>query len=393
MEFSTNFERIDELILSFLRGKITFEEKQGLKDWLSEDNANKEYFREIYLLWKACSIADLNHQNEKVAESLKKVHYKIFEAEKETPFSYKRTAGYIAFSKLRLVAAILLILGLGAFFSYFLVKDENKNVLSSLNEIKVPLGSKSIVVLPDKTEVWLNAGTKLTYSRTYGEKSREVNLEGEGYFKVVKMQKKPFIVHTQRANIKALGTEFNVKAYPEENTIETILVKGSVVINKITGVENDQNSKSIVLKPGQKVLIFKDEKIENVIQDERLVATNNPTSVKVSALPARISRKEMVPEISNTNVETSWKDQSWVIQGEELKDLFVKIGRRYNVTIELKDKELERYKFSAIIENETLEQVFDVMALTIPLTYNIEKGFVVITLNQKLEKKYKRAYF
>jgi transmembrane sensor len=392
MEFSNNFEPIDELVLSFLKGTITPEEKQHLKDWLSEDNANKEYFKEIYLLWKACSISDLNRNDEKIAEILQKVHYKIFEVERDYSSSSKYSPGYIILSKFKLVATILLTLGLGAIFSYLLIKNGGKDQLVSLNEIKVPFGSKSIVVLPDKSEVWLNAGSKLTYSWTYGEKLREVNLEGEGYFKVTKMPKKPFIVHTQQANIKALGTEFNVKAYPEENTIETILVNGSVVINKISNVENDQNSKSIVLKPGQKVLIFKDEKAEKVIKNDSLAVANNPVGAKGSTLPAKIARKEMVPEISDTEVETSWKDKSWVIQGEELKDLLVKIGRRYNVTIDLKDKELERYKFSAIIENETLEQVFDVMGLTIPISYNIEKGFVVITLNQKLEKKYKRAY-
>jgi len=392
MEFSNKFEPIDELVLSFLKGTITPEEKQHLKDWLSEGNANKEYFKETYLLWKACSISDLNRNDEKIAEILQKVHYKIFEVERDYSSSSKYSPGYIILSKFKLVATILLTLGLGAIFSYLLIKNGGKDELVSLNEIKVPFGSKSIVVLPDKSEVWLNAGSKLTYSWTYGEKLREVNLEGEGYFKVTKMPKKPFIVHTQQANIKALGTEFNVKAYPEENTIETILVKGSVVINKISNVENDQNSKPIILRPGQKVLIFKDEKTEKVIKNDSLVVANKPVGAKVSTLPARIARKEMVPEISNTEVETSWKDKSWVIQGEELKDLLVKIGRRYNVTIDLKDKELERYKFSAIIENETLEQVFDVMGLTIPISYKIEKGFVVITLNQKLEKKYKRAY-
>ena len=393
MEHLSNFEPIDELILSFLRATITSEEKQYLKTWLSENDANKQHFREIYLLWKAGSISDLNLRDEKITASLQKAHYKIFEVEKGSSLSIEPGGNYIIFSKLKLTAVIIIALGLGSFLSYLLLSSGNQKDSFSLNEIKVPLGSRSVIILPDKTEVWLNAGSKLTYSKDYGEELREVNLEGEGYFKVAKMPQKPFIVHTQRANIKALGTEFNVKAYPEENTIETILVKGSVVVNKIPDAENDQNNKSIVLKPGQKVLIFKGEAKYKVIKRDSLIAANNSTGNKPSSLPSSIIKKEMQPELTNTEVETSWKDPTWVIQGEELKDLLIKVGRRYNVSIYIKDSELERYKFSAIIENETLEQLFDVMSLAIPLSYNIEKGKVEIMLNKKLEKKYKKAYY
>lgn len=392
MEYPANFEAIDEIIISFLRSTISLEEKQFLKDWLSENNSNKEYFREIYLLWKAGSISDLNLRNEKISDTLHKVHYKIFEAEKNSSPSGILVPNYILLSKFNLAAVIIIMLGLGGFLSYFLLKPGSKEDSLSLNVIKVPLGSKSVVVLPDKTEVFLNAGSKLSYSKAYGEKLREVDFEGEGYFKVAKMPQKPFIVHTRRANIKALGTEFNVKAYPDENTIETILVKGSVVVNKITGSGNDQNSKSIVLRPGQKVLIYKDEAKSEIADKENRVISNN-ASEKTTSLTVPEEKKELKPEVANTEVETSWKGPNWVIQGEELKELMVKIGRRYNVSINLKDKELERYKFSAIIENETLEQVFDLMSLTIPLSYNIEKGLAVISLNKKLERKYKRAYY
>ena len=100
----------------------------------------------------------------------------------------------------------------------------------------------------------------------------------------------------------------------------------------------------------------------------------------------------MNPQASDTEIETSWKDPNWVIQGENIKDLFIKLGRRFNVSINLLDKDLEKYKFSGIIQSETLEQVFDLMSFTIPMSYYIEKGKVDISLNYKLENKYKRAY-
>lgn len=391
MEYPVNFESVDELIWSFLKGTITPEEKRNLKAWLSESSSNREYFREIYLLWKAGSVLDLNRRDEKITTALHHVHSQILEGEKDSAV-YKPSGKYVVLSKLKLAAVIIITLGLGSLMSYLFLDNSSSIDSLAINVIKVPLGSKSIVVLPDKTEVCLNAGSKLTYSKAYGEKFREVNFEGEGYFKVAKMPQKPFIVHTKRANIKALGTEFNVKAYPEENTIETILVKGSVIVNKIQNSGDDKNSQSIVLKPGQKVLIYKDETKPETDTKEKQGAVNNARE-NTSSTTAKLARKELEPITANAEVETSWKEPSWVIQGEGIEELFVKIGRRYNVTIDLKDKELDQYKFSAIIKNETLEQVFDLMSLTIPLSYKIEKGYVAITLNKKLEKQYKRAYY
>lgn len=380
-----NFENIEDLILSFLRGTITPEEKGYLKAWLAEDKANKEYFRETYLLWKASSIADQNIDTHKINQAFQKTNYKIFETEKEELLN--DADGRLRLTVFKLAASLFIALGIGALLSYMFVQrniTQNENI--TISEINVPLGSKSKITLPDQTVVWLNAGSKLTYNKAYGRKLREVNLEGEGYFKVAKQAGKPFIVHTSKANIKALGTEFNVKAYPDENTIETILVEGSVLVNKISANEGSGGEeKSIVLKPGQKVLIYKNK------PQETIAAPLDDNSSQKSVIIAR-ARKEMSPLSTDAEVETSWKNASWVIQGENLKDLLIKVGRRFNVSIYLDDTELNKYKFSGIIESETLEQVFDYMSLTIPMSYTIEKGKVEIKLNKKLEMQYKGAY-
>jgi ferric-dicitrate binding protein FerR (iron transport regulator) len=379
-----NFENIEDLIFSFLRSTITPKEKGYLKAWLAEDKANKDYFREIYLLWKAGSIADQNLDTHKINQAFQKTNYKIIEAEKDDLLN--DSDGRIRLTFFKLAASLFVALGIGALLSYMFVQGSiSRNDNSIISEINVPLGSKSKITLPDKTVVWLNAGSKLTYSKAYGKKLREVNLEGEGYFKVAKNADKPFIVHTSKANIKALGTEFNVKAYPDENTIETILVEGSVVVNKVSASEQDEEDKSIVLKPGQKVLIYKS------MPQETIASTANDNLSPKSVTITRV-RKEMSPLSTDAEVETSWKNASWVIQGESLKELLVKIGRRFNVSIDLKNSELNKYKFSGIIESETLEQVFDYMSLTIPMSYSIEKGKVEIKLNKKLEIKYKDAY-
>ena len=90
-------------------------------------------------------------------------------------------------------------------------------------------GSRSRSLLPDGTTVWLNAGSKLYYENDFNG-TREVRLEGEAFFDVVKQTDRPFIVHTSGIDIKVLGTAFNVKSYPEDKTVETTLYRGLVQV-------------------------------------------------------------------------------------------------------------------------------------------------------------------
>jgi transmembrane sensor len=391
MNSDNTFGQIDELILAFLQERISPEGFAQLKNWLASDKANKDYFKKNYMLWKAGGVSGQNE--EKANKAFLKLYLKTFGTGKKELTAFNEKNHYIRVSWFKIAALVFLSICTGAVISYLSLKPP-LDVDIARNEINVPLGSKSRIVLPDCTEVWLNAGSKLSYSMSYGKKLREVNLVGEGYFKVAKMHEKPFIVHTSKANIKALGTEFNVKAYPDENIIETILVKGKVEVDKITepgGLKSSKSEKSIVLIPGQKVLIYKNNIPRDTSKLVPSVSMKNQASNKRTSAQ-RIENNEMNPQSSDAEVETSWKDPNWVIQGENVKELFIKLGRRYNLSIVLLDNKLDKYKFSGIIQSETLEQVFDLMSLTIPMSYAIEKGKAEISLNPKLENKYKRAY-
>ncbi|MEP6750604.1 MAG: FecR family protein, partial [Bacteroidota bacterium] len=81
------------------------------------------------------------------------------------------------------------------------------------NTVSTRKGSKSNIQLPDGTMAWLNADSKLTYDESFSGDFREVSLEGEAYFDVVKDKSRPFIIHTKTIDIKVLGTAFNVRAY------------------------------------------------------------------------------------------------------------------------------------------------------------------------------------
>jgi transmembrane sensor len=101
------------------------------------------------------------------------------------------------------------------------------------------------ILLSDSTEVWLNSGSSLRFPYVFAGNTREVFLEGEGYFNVTKNAAKPFIVHTAATNIKVLGTSFNVHAY-DPNTATTSLVEGSVIASN--------GSTEVKLVPGKQAI-------------------------------------------------------------------------------------------------------------------------------------------
>lgn len=117
-----------------------------------------------------------------------------------------------------------------------------------MNQLVIPYGNQSKVVLSDKTVVWLNAGSRLVYPTLFREKNREVLLFGEAYFEVAKNPGKPFIVKTSGIDIRVIGTKFNVSAYNEDNVIQTVLKEGTVSIRR-----KDANlfEKDIVIKTNQ----------------------------------------------------------------------------------------------------------------------------------------------
>ena len=389
-------EKIDKLILAFLAGTLTLAEKKELESWLSASEYNKQYFKQINVLWKAAALSSDETGNE-VDKAYQRVQLQIYKQKKSKLRSKERSGNFdrrFSAEARKWAAVIILSLITGAGLYYLVQLYTPTPAERAKNEIVVPFGSKSRILLPDGSEVWLNAGSKLSYSMDYGKKMREVNLVGEGYFKVAHNPDKPFIVQASKVRIKALGTEFNVKAYPDENVIETILVKGSVVIDKSEVFENNTRkiSQSIILKPGQKARIYKEPETKTtyVKLPETKERLEPDVKVEKPAQPAKENKINL--QNSNTKIETSWKDERWIIKGENLDELLILLSRRFNITISLLSKNLSKYQFSGTIENETPEQVFRIMSLTIPMSYSIDKGSVEISLNKKLEEKYKSAY-
>jgi transmembrane sensor len=127
-------------------------------------------------------------------------------------------------------------------------ESESKNEPPEMNTLIIPYGNRSVITLSDGSRVWVNAGSRLVYPSKFVDKTREVFLTGEAFFDIEKNEEHPFIVKTVDARIEVLGTRFNVLAYPEDYSIQTVLVDGSVEIKKIKG---GLFEKGLRLSPGE----------------------------------------------------------------------------------------------------------------------------------------------
>lgn len=208
-----------ELLNKYIAGDATPEEKEEVARWLDADKKN---MKEFLALRKLYDISIWQQEFAPVAKD-------------KLSLARKRWTLQSITIELTKVAAIF-ILSLMIAYSFLINKDETE--AASMQTIFVPPGQRAELTLTDGTKVWLNAKTTFTFPNKFTANSRNVTLDGEGYFNVTKDAEKPFIVKTKKYNIKVLGTEFNVTAYSGSPVFETSLLKGAVEV--ISPATNDR---------------------------------------------------------------------------------------------------------------------------------------------------------
>ena len=373
---------LEEMIILFLNGELTHSEEEALNQWLQENPGQQIVFEEIKNLWLSSSI-NSSPKGVSAEKAWMRVanQCNIAQGTNHQPHQ-TRTRTYAISRILSVAASLLIVFFLGVIGSKFFRKTQTQ-LINQICEINTPLGSKTSIVLPDGTKVWLNAGSKLTYNQAYNIKDRRVTLEGEAFFKVTTNHSKPFLVHTSHLDVRAVGTEFNVKAYPDEKLATATLVEGII---KIEVPRQNQNNLSYTLKPRENITLVND----NISIDEALPELKPKLEVLKSKSLKNVTDKIFVAENIHTELYTSWKDKRWEIEGEQLGSLAIMLERRFNVSIHFKDETLKAYKFTGIIQNENIEQVMEILKLTAPLKYQLGKGIVWLDIDSNLLDNYSK---
>ncbi len=263
-------------------------------------------------------------------------------------------------------ALLIILLSVGIFFYNRQPQKEEQPVgTMAKNEVSTKYGSKTSLVLPDGSRVWLNSGSKLTYDKNYAGALREVSLVGEAYFDVVKDPHKPFILHTSKMDIKVLGTAFNVKCYPDDKHTEASLLRGSIEVTM-----KDRTDK-IILKPNEKLIITDNEPSEKRAAEQGRKEETQEPMIAVSHLTRE--------PVNNDILETSWLDNKLVFNSETFEEIVIKMERWYGVEISLNNDKIKQKRFTGTFENETIDQALSAMQLTMPFTYVIKKDHIIIS--------------
>ena len=190
------------------------------------------------------------------------------------------------------------------------------------NVVRIPHGGEYITRLPDGSVVHLNAGSELKVPVYFGTESREVWLRGEGFFEVVHRENLIFTVHTDKADISVLGTEFDVRAYTDEKEVVTTLVQGAVGVS--SGRTYDR------LKPGEQA---------------RIAGKGD----------VRVAEVDIYPFIA-------WKNGRMVFENERLEKIMAELQRWYDFELFYADPDVKEMHFTIdILKYEEISKVLNLM--------------------------------
>ncbi|MFR1241118.1 MAG: FecR family protein [Butyricimonas faecihominis] len=210
------------------------------------------------------------------------------------------------------------------------------------NTLQIPRGGEYFLTLADGTEVWLNAETEIRYPVQFTGNKRVVYLDGEAYFTVAPDKKKPFTVVSTHASVSVLGTQFNFRAYPDEQDVQTTLVSGSVIM------QSEKYKQQIKLVPGEQGVLEKRS--------------------------ANLTKQEV-----NTYLYTAWKDGRFAFRDARLEDLFNILARWYDLSIFYQSPEAKDIRFTGDLnKTDDFKSILKIIEQNERVTFTVNQHTVFI---------------
>ena len=210
--------------------------------------------------------------------------------------------------------------------------------------------------------MWLNADSKLTFKENFGDKTREVSLNGEAFFDVFHDAEHPFIIHTGKADVKVLGTTFNIRNYALDKTMEATLIKGKIEVTLI-----DRPDEKIIIHPSEKIIISKEN--NNPFVDKN--KTTAVAAVNKVILTTATFKDSLI-------AETSWVKDKMVIVNQPLSIIAEELERKFAVIIIFKTNAVKQYRYTGVFDKETVSEIFHIIQLSRKINYSIDNKIITI---------------
>lgn len=317
---------IVRIIKKYLSARFSAEIEEKVQRWIVKDENTESKESASLEYWDSLDIPP----NSITYSALDKVNQRI-------GYSQIRPIRVPLYKRIRRIAAVLIPLFVvaGGYLYYNSTKD-------NLIEVTVAYGEKKHLFLPDSSEIWINAGTTIKYPKEFKGEQRKIYLDGEAYFSVKRDISKPFIVETNKLDVKVLGTKFNVNAYTNDEKVITTLTSGKVEVN------TDKNS--YILKP-----------------NEQLIFNTNTLTTIINKIP--------------TNETDAWLSGQLIFTDASFSEILQTLERRFNVSIEsniTNPKELYTVKF---LKNDSLDDVLNVLGEIINVKYKKQGNDIIIENN------------
>lgn len=358
---------IEDIILRHLLKEASIEEENLLLSWLKSDVQNqKEYFRMKEVWFASQNENPAIHKTDESWNALKAAALK-----KDRMVSLP--GRHIFRQVLKYAALFVAIIGIGFFAFKYGSGIFKKEIPVTFTEVQTPDGQKKEITLPDGSTIWINSGSTFRYASNFGEKNREVYLEGEAYFDVARDTTKTFIVHADKITIKVLGTSFNVKCYPELKTIETTVISGTVSLENAE-TEEGMNKEIVILNKKEKATFLRNQ--------QKMYITKNKTREEENEVEPIQLRKITLNEEESGYI-ASWKDQVLSFNNESFEEMAHKLQRWYNVKIIIQDEKLKNYRYKGKFDHiKSIFQVLEVVKLTTPISYEYDEKNKEITIKE-----------
>lgn len=318
-----------EFIIGYLQGNLTPEETDSFYDWVNQSASNKALFFEMKAMYEVgvplCSPSETH-----------KSWLRLLDKKKNSGRRHFRLWYQIS------TYAAVALLAVAISSMYFLLFYEEDTRLYT-RYIGGDGLQADVVELPDGTHVSLGSKTTFHYNKDYGKSKRIVYLEGEAYFDVAKQKDKPFIVKTQEQDIEALGTKFNVMAYPLDSLVITTLLDGSVRLTTMN------LPKQTVMKPNQQFIYNRNTKQTSLMQ---------------------VDAQQFI----------SWTTGYYYFHEQNLKAILDRLSHVYGVQFTVNSEVLNQRTFTGTFyRGQSMKDIMDIVNLSIPIRYKIKDQHVTIS--------------